>query len=220
NLAIVNADDPLALACAAQTRAVVLRFSSTQTIEQGAFLDGDEIVLRIGSREERYPTADLQLVGRHNLENAMAAYLAASWTGVTPDAIRAAAREFHALPHRMELVGEGRGVRYYDDSKGTNVGAVVASLDGFPRPFLLIAGGKHKGGDYAPLRRVLADRCRALVLIGEAARLMAEALGDVVPGVRADSMEQAVGVAAPPPPTRGRGGLPPPTPRLPPVRDF
>src|SRR5262249_43909169 len=198
----------------------LLRFSTGDQPELAARVERDEIVLRPSGTDERYPVTELPLVGRHNLENAMAAFLAARLVGATPADVGAAAREFRALPHRMELVGQGRGVCYYDDSKGTNVGAVVASLDGFPQPFVLIAGGKHKGGDYAPLRRVLRDRCRALVLIGEAAPLMAGALGDVVPGVRADSMEQAVGVAAPPPPTRGRGGLPPPTPRLPPVRDF
>src|SRR5207237_8122912 len=107
-------------------------------------------VLRIGDAEERYPLSDLQLIGRHNAENAMAAFVAARLVGVSPAQIRAAARDFRALPHRMERVGEARGIRWYDDWKGTNVGAAVASLDGFPQPFVLIAGGKHKGGDYAP----------------------------------------------------------------------
>ena len=77
---------------------------------------------------------------------------------------------FQPLPHRMQLVGERRGVRFYDDSKATNVDSVVAGVDGFPTPFVLIAGGRDKGGSYAPLVRALRDnRCRAVVLIGEAA---------------------------------------------------
>src|SRR5262249_50866598 len=138
----------------------------------------------------------LQLVGHHNAENAMAAFLAARLVGATLEHIRAAAHAFRPLPHRMELVREARGVRYYDDSKGTNVGAVVASLRGFPRPFVLIAGGRHKGSDYAPLVPVLATQARALIVIGEAAPLLEAALGHVVRTTRAASLEEAVTLAA------------------------
>jgi UDP-N-acetylmuramoylalanine--D-glutamate ligase len=95
----------------------------------------------------------------------------------------------------MELVAEAGGVAYYDDSKGTNVGAVVASLDGFPRPVVLIAGGRDKGGDYAPLADMLGRVGRAAVLIGEAADKMQTAFGGRVPVERAATMEDAVGAA-------------------------
>ena len=191
DFAIVNAADPVALECAAGTRAKTFRFTSTSKTDQGAFLDGGDIVLRING-EERYPLSELPLVGRHNAENAMAAFLAARLVGISSERVRAAAKQFRALPHRMELVGESKtGVRYYDDSKGTNVGAVAASLDGFPRPYILIAGGKHKGGSYAPLRKVLKS-ARALVLIGEAAPLMYDELSDVVDTHRAATLEEAV----------------------------
>jgi UDP-N-acetylmuramoylalanine--D-glutamate ligase len=194
--AVVNAADPVALECAAGTRARTFRFTSSGRTERGAYLAGDEIVLRLEA-EERYPLADLALVGRHNVENAMAAFLAARLVGVSPAAVRAGARAFRALPHRMELVADAGDVRYYDDSKGTNVGAVVASLDGFPRPFVLIAGGRHKGGDYAPLARALATaRCRRVILIGEAASLIADALADAVTVERAATLEDAVRAAA------------------------
>jgi UDP-N-acetylmuramoylalanine--D-glutamate ligase len=195
DFAIVNAADPVALECAAGTRAKTYRFTSTSKTDQGAFLDGGDIVLRI-DREERYPLAELPLVGRHNAENAMAAFLAARLAGISSERVRETAKHFRALPHRMELVGESAaGVRYYDDSKGTNVGAVAASLDGFPRPYILIAGGKHKGGSYAPLRKVLKS-ARALVLIGEAAPLMYDELHDVVDTHRAATLEEAVDKSA------------------------
>jgi UDP-N-acetylmuramoylalanine--D-glutamate ligase len=100
----------------------------------------------------------------------------------------------------MQLVGERRGLRFYDDSKATNVDSVVAGVDGFPAPFVLIAGGRDKGGSYAPLVRALREnRCRAVMLIGEAADKIAAALAsdedpayDPVPMVRAASMEEAV----------------------------
>jgi UDP-N-acetylmuramoylalanine--D-glutamate ligase len=103
------------------------------------------------------------------------------------------------LSHRMELVADAAGVVYYDDSKGTNVGAVSAALSGFPRPVVLIAGGKDKGGDYTPLAEVFGRVGRAVVLIGEAGDRIAAAFSKVVTPeqiVRAASLEEAVRKAA------------------------
>lgn len=176
------------------------------SVDIGGFIDGEALALRLPSslrrptlvEEERYPIGDLQLVGRHNLGNALAAYLAMRATGLaTADEVRRGAGVFRPLPHRMELVGERRGVRFYDDSKGTNVAAVVASVDGFPRPFILIAGGRDKGGSYAPLRDVLQrNMARGVVVIGEAADKIASAVEGVAPLHRAASMEDAVAIAA------------------------
>jgi UDP-N-acetylmuramoylalanine--D-glutamate ligase len=188
------------VAGARASRARVWLFSSQREVEAGAHLGGGrrEIVLRLGGEPERYPTDDLVIVGTHNLENAMAAYLMARLAGVAPEAVRAAARAFRPLPHRMELVAERDGVRYYDDSKGTNVGAVAAALDGFPRPVVLIAGGKDKGGSYDPMIRALERCARAVVLIGEAAPIIESALagaGVRFPVARAGDMFDAVRAA-------------------------
>ncbi len=171
-------------------------------MDVGGFVDGAFLVLRLsgpgGVTEERYPIADLHIVGRHNLGNALAAYLAMRGAGLcTSDHVRAGARGFQPLPHRMQLVGERHGVRFYDDSKGTNVAAVVASIDGFPSPFILIAGGRDKGGSYQPLREALArNHARAVVVIGEAAERIAAAVEGVAPVHRAASMPEAVRAAA------------------------
>src|SRR5262249_6530637 len=142
------------------------------------------------------------LVGRHNLGNVLAAILLMRANELaTYDQVRAALAAFRPLPHRMQLVGEKRELRFYDDSKATNVDSVVAGVDGFPTPFVLIAGGRDKGGSYAPLVRALYDnRCRAVALIGEAADKIAAALAegaddpayDPIAVVRASSMEDAV----------------------------
>src|SRR5690242_21292522 len=108
--------------------------------ERGAFLDGREIVLCLPD-EERYPMDDLVIVGNHNMENAMCAYIATRALGLPPEVVRAGARAYRPLPHRMELVGDKANIYYYDDSKGTNVASVAASVRGFPRPLVLIAGG-------------------------------------------------------------------------------
>jgi UDP-N-acetylmuramoylalanine--D-glutamate ligase len=199
--AIANAEDARVVAGARASAAQVSEFSSAREVPVGAFLADDQrtIVLRLrGGVEERYPTSDLVIVGTHNLENAMASYLGARLAGVAPDAIRAAAKAFRPLPHRMELVGEKDDVRYYDDSKGTNVGAVAAALDGFPRPVVLIAGGKDKGGDYAPMIRALERCARAVVLIGQATPIIESAFAKHAvrfPFVRAGDMHDAVRTA-------------------------
>jgi UDP-N-acetylmuramoylalanine--D-glutamate ligase len=166
---------------------------------RGAVLSPDrkEIVLRLDSPrpEERYPTDDLVIVGNHNLENAMGAYLAARDVGVSIDAVRAGARAYRPLPHRMELVGDKAGVYYYDDSKGTNVASVAASVRGFPRPLVLIAGGVDKGGSYAPMLEALDGVCKGIVLIGAAAPLIREAAaahGAGYPVIDATDMHDAV----------------------------
>ena len=94
----------------------------------------------------------LRLRGRHNISNAMAASAAALALGVKPEEIERALASFRGLPHRIEVVHENRGVTYIDDSKGTNVGAVVEAIDALAAPIVLIAGGLDKGGDYTPLQ--------------------------------------------------------------------
>jgi UDP-N-acetylmuramoylalanine--D-glutamate ligase len=131
-------------------------------------------------------------VGRHNQANALAALLASRLLGATHTEALRALNEFQPLAHRMELVGKAQGVLYYDDSKGTNVGAVVAALDGFPRRVVLIAGGRDKGGDYGPLAQAMSRVGRAAVLIGEAADKIERSFQSVVPVKRAATMEDAV----------------------------
>ncbi len=172
--------------------------SSGAEVEAGAFLSArrDEIVLRIpGRAEERYPVSDLPIIGTHNLENAMAAYLSARLVDVSPAAVREGASGYVPQKHRMERIGELGEIAFFDDSKGTNVAAVAASMRGFPQPVVLIAGGVDKGGSYQPMLEVLDDVARAMVLIGAAAPLIraaAEAHGASYPLVSADDMEDAV----------------------------
>ena len=141
---------------------------------------------------EAYPRALLDLPGRHNSKNALFALAAARHLGASRAACEAGLRAFRGLPHRMTFVRELDGVRYYDDSKATNVASVLASLDGFDRPFVLLAGGRAKGDDLAPLRDLLARQGRALVAIGESAERFAAIAEGVVPVARAASMPEAV----------------------------
>jgi UDP-N-acetylmuramoylalanine--D-glutamate ligase len=197
DFAIVNLDDPLVMRQTGGLRARLLGFSLENKLTEGAWLDGEELMVRLpGTRAESYPTAVPALVGRHNQANALAALLASRLLGATYAEALRALTEFQPLAHRMELVAKARGVLFYDDSKGTNVGAVVAALDGFPRRVVLIAGGRDKGGDYAPLAEAMARVGRAAVLIGEAADKIDAAFRAIVPVRRAATMDEAVVSAA------------------------
>ena len=205
-VAIANASDPWVVRETAGVPSQLLWFDSRPgaDVAAGACLSADrtEIVLRGvpgAAAEERYPVDDLVIVGNHNLENAMGSYLAARACGVAPDAIRAGARSYRPLPHRMEWIGEKDDVRFYDDSKGTNVASVAASVRGFPRPLVLIAGGVDKGGSYAPMLEALDGVCKGMILIGAAAPLIRAACSEH--GVRypvedARDMHDAVARAA------------------------
>ncbi len=196
DVAIANAADEWTMKETAGIKSQLYTFDSRKgaTAERGAYLDGKDIVLRLPD-EERYPADDLVIVGNHNMENAMCAYLATRLLGLPPDAVRAGARAYRPLPHRMELVGDRGNIYYYDDSKGTNVASVAASVRGFPRPLVLIAGGVDKGGSYEPMLEALDGTCKGIVLIGKAGPLIRDAAaahGVTYPVIDASDMHDAV----------------------------
>lgn len=192
---VLNADDPLVLEAAQGSPARRVLFSGSRKLAEGMSLEGGDLVWRWGGREERFPAAELKLRGQHNLENVMAALIPPLVEGCPPATAWAAATSFGGLPHRMELVAERGGVRWYDDSKGTNIGSVVKSLAGLQAPVTLIAGGKDKHGDLAPLVEPIAAKVGELILIGEAAPRMAAAYGGLTTVHRADTLEAAVELA-------------------------
>lgn len=194
--AVVNADDPEVGARAGAVPSERIPFSVTHSLDKGIFLSGDDMVLRAGGSEERYPRSLVRIAGMHNVENAMAAIAAARRMGVPPAAVREALAAFRGLPHRVELVRSVRGVAYYNDSKGTNVGAVLKCLEGFQEPVVLIAGGKDKGIDFGPLREPLRRKARGAVLLGEARQRMERELAGAVPFKAAGSLADAVREAA------------------------
>ncbi len=197
DFAVINIDDPNVETAARKIHSRCVLISTHQALAVGGWVDGDSLCVRLpGGPVEYYPAQLPGLVGRHNQENALAALVAARLLGALPSEARSALVAFRPLPHRMELVGDFNDIEFYDDSKGTNVGAVVAALDGFPRKVVLIAGGKHKGGSYAPLAEVMKRQGRAAVLIGEAASQIRQALEGVVPVEMAADMDEAVQLAA------------------------
>ena len=154
-------------------------------VDAGAIVDIEsDLVFRL---------ADMKLAGIHNADNACAAALIGRLAGVSSDVIAATLRTFEGLPHRMQFVREHQGVRYFDDSKATNVGAAVASVNGCTDKVVLIAGGKDKGGSYAPLVQALQSRARGCVVMGESAPLIQAALGETTyPVENATGMQDAI----------------------------
>ncbi len=176
-----------------ETTVRVWRFSASQRVDEGAFLDGEEMVLRLGGEERRLPRSSLKLAGMANVENALAAWLAARAVGVDDVAVQIAFGAFPGLPHRMVLVREREGIRYVNDSKGTNVDATLKSLEGFPpSSVLLILGGKDKAGEFERMRELIAEKTRYVITIGKAADRISSALEGVATIVPAGDMQRAV----------------------------
>jgi UDP-N-acetylmuramoylalanine--D-glutamate ligase len=197
DVAVLNADDPLALEHARSAQSYPLLFSRTRLLGDGAFLrHGRLVVRRSGTLEPVCEVDRIRIQGVHNVENSLAAAAAAAAAGVPSAALARALQDFPGLPHRLELIAEIRGVRYVNDSKGTNVGAVQKSLESYGRGVVLIAGGKDKGGDFRPLRPLVAGRVKRLLLIGQARATMREQLAGACPTEELPSLAAAVARAA------------------------
>ncbi len=193
--AILNRDDPVVMSLSKRVKARKIFFSTKERLAEGASSDGDTIYLRGEGMEETYSLSKAPLKGAHNVENMTAAAAAARFAGAGPEAIQRAIDRFKGLEHRLEFVREVGGVRFYNDSKGTNVGSVVKSLESFREPVILIAGGKDKKGDLSPLKGLIRERVKRLILIGEAKERMARELGTTTDTAEAETLEEAVSIA-------------------------
>jgi UDP-N-acetylmuramoylalanine--D-glutamate ligase len=189
DLAILNADDPVCVAYAKQTAARVEWFSSHRKVDPGATLCGDKLVL---GGKLLMTAAEVPIRGRHNIENVLAAGLAASRAGVPNAEIAAAVATFKAVEHRLEFVRKLDGIEFYNDSKATSVDATLKALDAFEGGVWIILGGKDKGLDYRALREPLAAKARAALLIGAAAGKIGEALAAATPLVDSGTLGAAV----------------------------
>ncbi|MCM8626913.1 UDP-N-acetylmuramoyl-L-alanine--D-glutamate ligase [Accumulibacter sp.] len=172
---VLNRDDPRSLGCARPDRTVVT-FGLNPPPGPADYGVADGWIARGSKRLLRL--ADLRLVGLHNAANALAALALCETIGIEPESVATALAEFSGLAHRVEQVAEVRGVSYFDDSKGTNVGATLAAIQGLGRPLMIILGGDGKGQDFAPLRAAIADHARGVALIGRDAGLIAAAIAD------------------------------------------
>ena len=192
DLQVLNYDDP-AVRSLGNNAGRVFYFSSQEPLQAGAWLESEAVrVMLPGNLDARFPLKDIRLPGLHNLENVMAALLLALDAGAAAGACRELLARFPGLPHRLEWVAQIRGVDFYDDSKGTNVGAVARSLAFFAQPVILIAGGRDKDSDFSLLSPLIRERVKALVLMGETRELLARTWNGLVPAYLAADMAAAV----------------------------
>jgi UDP-N-acetylmuramoylalanine--D-glutamate ligase len=192
--AVLNGGDPWLRRNARDLRARTLWFGAGEGVAIRA--DDAAIRLRLGGTEEVYPLGHVSLAGAHNRENMMAAIAAARAVGVPAAAVQQALESFKGLEHRLELVRERDGVRWVNDSKGTNAGAVIKSLESFPGDVILLAGGIEKGGDYGVLREPVQRRVKRLILFGEAREMLARTLAGTTAIAIVDTLAAAVADAA------------------------
>jgi len=196
DLAILNADEDDAETLSNRLAAKVACFSSSRRLPQGIFLDGRQIVYRsLTGKTETYPLDMMKIPGVHNIENVMAAVVATRWVGCAPEDIIRAVGDFHGIAHRIEYAGEKHGVAFYDDSKATNVGAVLRALETFSRPVVLLMGGRDKEGDFEALSDMIRQRVKTLILFGEARERIKTLLGGMVKTDQAATMREAMPMA-------------------------
>jgi len=193
DLAILNAEDEAQEGLASSIRAQVVSFSSRRPLHPGIFIEGESIVYSGPDGVlERYPTSMIHLPGLHNVENVMAAVVAARFCGCSRESIIGAVTDFRGLPHRIEFAGEKNGVRFYDDSKGTNVDAVIRALETFDAPVILLIGGRDKDGNFEALRPLLGSKARQVILFGESRDRIEPQLGRIVPTSKEPRLKDAI----------------------------
>jgi UDP-N-acetylmuramoylalanine--D-glutamate ligase len=191
--AVVNADDEVIAGIIPQIKARQVLFSRTKQLNEGVMLKDGRIISRFKGKETMLcPADEVLLQGVHNMENVLAAVAVASLCGVKPNSIREVLGRFKGLEHRLELVAEINGIKFINDSKATNVGAVVKALEGFDVPLVLIAGGKDKGSDFSPLADIIKRKVSRLILIGKAKDKLKQAVTGFELVETAESLEAAV----------------------------
>src|SRR3984957_18562591 len=193
---VLNADDP-ATTPYAPSLPRLYWFSRKKRVAQGAYVRGQEIVFRQdGAEEVLLKLEDIPLPGSHNVENVLAAAAATRLAGAPAKAIAKGVQSFAGVEHRLEFVSEIAGVRYYNDSKATNVDATLKALDAFPGRILVILGGKDKGSDYTVLQKPLREKAILALLIGASAEKIEKQISGSVALERAETLERAVETAS------------------------
>lgn len=201
---ILNADDNAVVELARDPivqKGRIFYFSRKQALEQqimtigGAVNIGDEIRVRTGPEIEYYTVKNMKMRGKHSIENIMAAIIVAREHGATHDAIQSVIDSFRGLFHRIEYVRKVGGVNFFNDSKATNVHAVLRALDTFDENVILIAGGKETNLNFEPLRNMVKRKVKTLILVGEAKERINRDLGDFSETFLIGTFEEAVHIA-------------------------
>ena len=173
---VVNYDDKLCYSLTKGCKAKIVPFSRKETLPFGAFLKGDKLVIKneAGELIELCSRSELKIIGDHNVENALAAAAVCYFAGIDAETIAETLKEFGGVEHRIEFSGEINGVKFYNDSKGTNVDATIIALRAIKENIILIAGGDGKGQEFDELIKNFDGKVKHLVLIGRDGPIIAE----------------------------------------------
>ncbi len=196
DILIFNADDEWTQNVIPKARCRTIGFSTKQILPEGAYVENGCLVTHLnGSRTEIVRADEIFIKGMHNLYNAMAATLAGLNGGLTPESMRRTLKTFEGVEHRLEFVRELNRVKYYNDSKGTNVDSVWYALQSFREPIVLMLGGRDKGNDYSRLVPLVRNQVKAIIAIGESASTVESAFRGITEITTASSMNEAVSKA-------------------------
>lgn len=191
DVCVFNADDAWCRRLSKQCRARTFFFSRTKALTEGIYYKHGQVVLHWRGKRARW-RLQTPLMGPHNIENILAAVAMAVVGGVSLSVIRKVLKTFRGVEHRLEWVRTLKGVRYVNDSKGTNVDSTRVALASFEEPLIVIMGGEGKGAPYAPLRPLVRKKAKRLLLIGEDAKTIRKELGNLVPTDLVQAMGKAV----------------------------
>jgi UDP-N-acetylmuramoylalanine--D-glutamate ligase len=193
---ILNDDDETLASVNPPSGVSVFRFGVKRKEGRHAYVQDKEIRASLsGGEHNSFSFKSFRLPGKHNMENLLAVVLAGLILGIEPSVIQQTIGNFKGLPNRLEHVAEFEGVEFYNDSKATNVDAAVRAITSFDRPLILIAGGRHKGSDYARLVKAARGGVRKAIFLGESRELLASSFEGVVPFLMAEDMDEAVSIA-------------------------
>jgi len=191
--AVLSADDVLVKRLTKGIEPRKVGFSREREVVDGIYYREGKIFSSIMG-DAVYEPERFRIKGVHNIENAMASIAACELAGCGRDTIQEALEEFHGLPHRVEFVTEIGGVSYYNDSKGTNIGATMSALAGFEGNVILLAGGKDKGGDYSVMAPLVQEKVKGMVLFGEARDKIKQSIGRCTDTVLVGNLKEAMEV--------------------------
>lgn len=190
---IYDVDDEWTAKTVQRAKSRTIPVSVKKLVMEGAFVEDDHLVTMLGGRRSNLiPTGEIGIRGMHNLYNAMAAAVAAQLLYVPVPSLQATLRNFKGVEHRLEFVRDVKGVKYYNDSKATNVDSVSVALQAFKEPVVLLLGGRDKGNDYAKLNELVKTNVRSIIAIGESADKVEAAFSGLKPVTRATTMMDAV----------------------------
>lgn len=190
--AILNGDDSDVKKLSSSIHASTLYFHYEKEVPYGIYCKNHRLYLNNGTGQTRFALDKLHLKGIHNLKNTMAAVAIAKICGCPQERIQQTIDTFKGLPHRLEFIKESHRIKFYNDSKATNVASTISALEALDPPLILIAGGKDKGCNYSPLTPLMKEKVKALILLGEAKEKMHQALQSSTSTCFVETLEDAV----------------------------